>query len=174
MIDDIRDIITEFSSNKKQYNEYQIQLITKINSSLNILIENKNDFYYYESNFNENYLQQIFNTNESINNIYNYLCSLIDNKEIKIEKNKNNLKLILNYNNSNIELIIEISFKYIFEKLNELNNKIKLKNILITIIIIMILIIIFISKRNTFIYFIYFLIMNIFPFIIWYLNIIYF
>ncbi len=139
MSEDITDIHNKFSSIKKQFNEYQIELITNINSSLTIGI--KNDFYYYETNFNENYLQQLFNAN--INNIYNIINELIDNNDIKIEKNKNNLKLILNYNDSNIELNIEISFKYIFETLNELNNKRKKKDILIVIIIMMILIIIF-------------------------------
>ena len=91
MSEDITDIHNKFSSIKKQFNEYQIELITNINSSLTIGI--KNDFYYYETNFNENYLQQLFNAN--INNIYNIINELIDNNEIKIEKNKNNLKIIM-------------------------------------------------------------------------------
>ena len=136
MIEDITDIITEFPSIKKEYNEYQIELIININSSLTIGI--KNGVYYYESNFDENFIQQQFNSN--INKIYNIINELIDKDEIKIEKNKDNLKLILNYNNSYKELNIEISFKYIFETLNELNNKIKIKDILIIIIIMMILI----------------------------------
>ena len=84
----------------------------------------------------KNCIQQ-FNSNIKI---YNIINELIDKEQIKIEKNQNNLKLILNYNNSYKELNIEISFKYIFETLNELNNKIKRKDILIIIIIMMVLV----------------------------------
>jgi hypothetical protein len=49
----------EFKSIEKQRNEYQIKAITNKNSSLNILVKKENDFYYYESNFNEDSLKQI-------------------------------------------------------------------------------------------------------------------
>ena len=101
MNEDIINFNHELLSIKKQYHEYQIELFSNSNSSLNILI--KNDFYYYESNFNEDSLKQIFN-NSDIQVIYNSINELIDKNEIKIEKNKNNLKFILNYENSNIEL----------------------------------------------------------------------
>ena len=47
----------------------------------------KNDFYYYESNFNEDSLKQKFN-NSDIQVIYNSINELINKNEIKIEKNK--------------------------------------------------------------------------------------
>ena len=80
------------SSTKKQFNDYEIELKINEDDSLNIVI--KNNLYFYESNFSEKYLQKQFNINESINNIYNNICDLIDKREIKIEKYKNNLKLI--------------------------------------------------------------------------------
>ena len=85
MNEDIINFNYELPSIKKQYHEYQIELFTNSNSSLNILI--KNDFYYYESNFNEDSLKQIFN-NSDIQVIYNSINELINKNEIKIEKNK--------------------------------------------------------------------------------------
>ncbi len=133
------DINLEFPSIQKQYNGYEIKL-TNSNSSLNILIKNKNDFYCYKSNFDEFYLQEKFKSNISIEDIRD----LIDNKEFKIENNGNNLKLIL----KNIEFNIEIS---LFETLNELNNKIKTKDILIIIIIIIMTSIIILNIFSLFI-----------------------
>ena len=114
------NIDNNYSLSKKKVNEYEIELSINVDGCLNILI--KNDFYYYESNFNEKYLQQKLNSNESINNIYNNICDLIDKREIKIEKYQNNIKLIFEYNNLYGELIIEISLKNLFEKINKLNN----------------------------------------------------
>ena len=145
------NIDNNYSLSKKKVNEYEIELSINVDGCLNILI--KNDFYYYESNFNEKYLQQKLNSNESINNIYNNICDLIDKREIKIEKYKNNLKLILKYNNLYGELIIEISLKDLFVKINKLNKLEKgdiiRKTIFISIISLnIILFLLFISNKN--------------------------
>ena len=127
------------SSTKKQFNDYEIELKINEDDSLNIVI--KNNLYFYESNFSEKYLQKQFNINESINNIYNNICDLIDKKEINIKEEKNNLQLMLKNYNSYIILIIEISSKYLLEKINEINNKMRKKDILIIIIIFLLLLI---------------------------------
>ena len=123
---------------KKEFNEYEIELTLKEGTSINILIRKKNDFYYYESSFNEKNLQNKFNTNDKINNIYKDIVKSIDNKEIKINENNNNLLLSLLMKDSYIELIIERSKKLLLTPKNELNqlkyhnkNKIKKKDIII-------------------------------------------
>ena len=63
------NIDNNYSLSKKKVNEYEIELSINVDGCLNILI--RSDLYYYESNFNEKYLQQKLNSNESINNIYN-------------------------------------------------------------------------------------------------------
>ena len=148
---DNKKLVYDYSLSKKKVNEYEIELSINVDGYLNILI--KNDFYYYESNFNEKYLQQKLNSNESINNIYNNICDLIDKREIKIEKYNNNLKLILKYNNLYGELIIEISLKDLFVKINKLNKLEKgdiiRKTIFISIISLnIILFLLFISNKN--------------------------
>ncbi len=121
------DIIPRIGvSYNKKYKDYEIELKINEETSLNILIKKNNDLYFYESNFNENYLQQKFNSNDSINNIYNDICDLIDKKDIEIEENKNNLKLILKYNYSNFILIIEKSYEKLFEEMKD--NKKKKEN----------------------------------------------
>ena len=59
-----------------------------------------------------------------------------------IEDFKNNLKLTLNNEKYHVELIIEISLKQLFEQMNELKNKVKIKGLLIIVNIILVLIII--------------------------------
>ncbi len=56
----------------------------------------------------------------------NDICDLIDKKDIEIEENKNNLKLILKYNYSNFILIIEKSYEKLFEEMKD--NKKKKEN----------------------------------------------
>ena len=119
---------------EKKRNEYLIKAITNNNSSLNILVKKENDFYWYESNFTEDYIQQVFDSKININDI----CNLIEQGEFDIEKNKNYLKLIFFYNQSKRKLNIEISLLELF---NELNNKRKTKDLLIIIIIIMMILI---------------------------------
>ncbi len=59
------DIIPRIGvSYNKKYKDYEIELKINEETSLNILIKKNNDLYFYESNFNENYLQQKFNSNE--------------------------------------------------------------------------------------------------------------
>jgi len=138
---DINNDHDSLISIRKNFNEYEIELTIKEDSCLNILI--KNDLCCYENNFNENYLQQKFKLNESINNIYNKICYFIDKKEIQIEIFKTYLKLIFKNNNSYITLNIEISSKYLLEQINEINDKMKKKDILILVIIILFLLILF-------------------------------
>ena len=148
---DNKKLVYDYSLSKKKFNEYEIELTINEDNLLNVLI--KNDLYSFESKFSENYLQKQFNTNESINNIYNNICDLIDKREIKIEKYNNNLKLILKYNNLYGELIIEISLKDLFVKINKLNKLEKgdiiRKTIFISIISLnIILFLLFISNKN--------------------------
>ncbi len=127
----------EFKSIEKQRNEYLIKAINNNNSSLNLLV---NGFYCYESNFTEDYIQQVFDDpNININDIY----KLIKQGEFKIQKNKNDVKLIFFYNKSERELNIEISS--LFQTLNELKNKRKTKDIFKIIIIIMMILIIILN-----------------------------
>ena len=53
------NIDNNYSLSKKKVNEYEIELSINVDGCLNILI--RNDLYYYESNFNEKYLQQKLN-----------------------------------------------------------------------------------------------------------------
>lgn len=85
---DINNDHDSLISIRKNFNEYEIELTIKEDSCLNILI--KNDLCCYENNFNENYLQQKFKLNESINNIYNNMCDNI--KKLKLNDFKRNLK----------------------------------------------------------------------------------
>ena len=113
---------------KKEFNEYEIELTLKEDTFINILIRKKNDLYYYESSFNEKNLQNKFNTNEKINNIYNEIVKSIDNKEIKINENNNNLLLsLLMKDLLYIELIIEISIKILLSQIKDELNQLKIR-----------------------------------------------
>ena len=129
------------SSFKTQFNEYEIELTLKKDISINILIKKKNVLYYYESSFNKKNLQKKLNINDTINNIYQEICRLIDNKKFEI----NFILLSLLMNDSYIEFIIEISIKTLLSQINELNQlkhnnyKIKIKDIIIIIIFIIVI-----------------------------------
>ena len=134
-----QEVILNIPTQKREVNDYEIQLTVK-NSSLNVLIQKKNDLYYYESNFNESELQKKFKTNFSINYIYNEICNIIDNKEdFFIEENKYNLKLIFTYNNSYTELIVNISLKQLSHLMAQLNNKTNFKDFAIISLLILVL-----------------------------------
>ena len=134
-----QEVILNIPTQKRVVNDYEIQLTVK-NSSLNVLIQKKNDLYYYESNFNESELQKKFKTNFSINYIYNEICNIIDNKEdFFIEENKYNLKLIFTYNNSYTELIVNISLKQLSHLMAQLNNKTNFKDFAIISLLILVL-----------------------------------
>ena len=128
---------------KKIFNKYQIQL-SIILDSINIQIQKQNSFDIYESNFNIEYLQQykLLMGNLTIEEMIDFIGSLIDLKNIKIEENNINMKLIListlpNY--PNVELILnkkELLSNEIIEKiineikyLKEENSDLKKKNI---------------------------------------------
>ena len=140
-------IILEFQVIKKNFNNYEIELKPGRNS-LNISIRNKNNSIIYESDFNEDFLNKEFpnNTNNTPNNICDYISELIDQNQIQITENKNNLKIFLIDKGSFIELSLDISFKNLLEKIRECNEKIELMNkekklVLLIILIIFILII---------------------------------
>ena len=111
------------TSLKKQFNAYEIELTLKKNISINILIRKKDDLYYYESSFSEKNLQNKLNTNDTINNIYKDIYSLIDDNKIKINENNNNLLLSLLMKDSYIELIIQISIKNLLSQINDKLNQ---------------------------------------------------
>ena len=81
---------------QKIFNKYQIKL-SIILDSINIQIQKQNSFDIYESNFNIEYLQQqrLLMGNLIINQIFDFIASLIERKNITIEENKINMKLIL-------------------------------------------------------------------------------
>ena len=81
---------------QKIFNQYQIKLTSNMDY-INILIQNNNTFNIYESKFNLEYLHQfkLLIGNFTIKEMIECINGLIDVKEIKIEENENNLKLIL-------------------------------------------------------------------------------
>ena len=133
-------IILDSPPQKKNINDYEITLTVK-NSVLNIYIQNINDFIYYESTFRENELQQKFNSNLTINYIFDDICNLIDKKKVQIEENKQNIKLIFSSNDLFTELIIDISLKKVYELIEQFNYKTNIKDF--TIISLLILVIFF-------------------------------
>ena len=141
----------QHQSKDKIFNEYKIKLSLYLDS-INIEIQKEDSFDVYESKFNIEYLQQhkLLMGNLTIEEMINFIGSLIDLKNIKIEENNINMKLIListlpNY--PNVELILnkkELLSNEIIEKIineikylkeensdlkknnNELNERIKL------------------------------------------------
>ncbi len=81
---------------QKIFNQYQTKLTSNMDY-INILIQNNNTFNIYESKFNLEYLHQfnLLMANLTIDEMIDFIKDLIDEKEIKIEENENNLKLIL-------------------------------------------------------------------------------
>ena len=126
---------------EKKINEYQIQLIPQLDSII-MLIHHINSYNIFESNFKLQYFQSLFSCNFTIEKLVEYLSSIIENKNYKIQENESKLKLIINKTaTQNIELILnekeyfsrEIVKKLIYEikyvkesSINEIN---KLKNI---------------------------------------------
>ena len=108
-------IVLDFQTIKKTFLNYDIELTCERNS-LNIAIINKNNSIIYESHFNENFLNEKF-PNYTANNIRDYISELIDQNQIQITENNNNLKIFLIDKGSFIELILEISFKNLLEKI---------------------------------------------------------
>ena len=102
----------------KKINQYQINITSNMDY-INIFIQNNNTFNIYESKFNFGYLHEfkLLMPNLTINEMTNFIKDLIDKKDIKIEENENNLKLILisHYAYPNVELYL--NKKNIIEKL---------------------------------------------------------
>ena len=130
-------------SSTKIFNEYKIKL-SIILDSINIEIQKEDSFDIYESKFNIEYLQQqkLLMGNLTIEEMINFIESLINLKNIKIEENNINMKLIListlpNY--PNVKLILnkkELLSNEIIEKiineikyLKEENRNLKKNNI---------------------------------------------
>ena len=72
---------------KKIFNKYQIQL-SIILDTINIQIQKQNSFDIYENKFNIEYLHQykLLMANLTIEEMINFIRSLIDLKNIKIER----------------------------------------------------------------------------------------
>ena len=134
---------SNIQSIQKIFNKYQIQL-SIILDSINIQIQKEGSFYIYESKFNIEYLHQykLLMANLTIEEMIDFIGSLIDLKNIKIEENNINMKLIListlpKY--ENVELILnkkELLSNEIIEKiineikyLKEENSDLKKNNI---------------------------------------------
>ena len=101
------------------FNQYQIQL----NYHLDIInIQIYNNYNIYESNFNLEYLNKLLVSNFTIDEMIEFINGLINQKNIKIEKNENNLKLIFIST-----LLIHPNVKLI---INKKNIKINKKNII--------------------------------------------
>ena len=97
---------------EKTFNEYQIKLIPQPNSIIISILSNIS-YNIFESQFYLLYLQsfKLFNSYLTIDEIIKYISFLIKNKNIKIEENQLNLKImfipIIYYHlNLNVELIL--------------------------------------------------------------------
>ncbi len=90
----------------KIFNQYKIKLITNLDT-INISIQNGSNI--YKSYFNYEHLHKLFIEKNTIKEITEFICILIEHNNIQIEENGINLKLILILNiinNDNIELIL--------------------------------------------------------------------
>ena len=130
-------IIFDIQPIQNKFKQYQIQLNYYLDQ---IYFRIKNDNNIYESFYTLQYLQnyKLLNSNYTIDEMIKFINGLINQKNIKIEKNENNLKLILIStlpNHPNVELIINkkniISNELIEKLINEIkeikneNNKLK-------------------------------------------------
>ena len=103
-----KDIKDNKKKLEKIFNQYKINLIPETDS-ITILVQNSN--YIYESNFNLEFLHKykLLISSLSIQELIDFISGLIDQKNIKIEDNIINLKLILIstlYNHPNVELFL--------------------------------------------------------------------
>ena len=116
---------------EKIVNEYKIQLNEDINK-INIQIQKNNSI--YNSIFSLEYFHKFELTqNFTINEIIELIKDLIEQRNIKIEENETNLKLILISkisNQKNLELIIENKNLISNELIQKLINEIKMMMII--------------------------------------------
>ncbi len=103
---------------KTMFNQYQIKIISQIDS---ILLSIDNSYNIFESIFNLEDFDSLksFISNFTIREIIDYISKLIEEKKIKIEENESNLKLICDTINP-LELILN--------KKNSNNNNINKDN----------------------------------------------
>ena len=108
---------------EKTLNDWKINFHPNINSIIITITENNNEII-YQSSFSLKFIQTLkfFELKNSINEIINYISTLIDQRSIKI--NEIGGKLILKFNDST-NLILNKK-----EDLSEKNNEIKIENII--------------------------------------------
>ena len=116
---------------KKNFNNYEIQLSFQQDLII-ISIHEINSFILYKSDFKMEFLIsfKLFSSYLTLKQIFESICLLIEQNNIKIEKNESNLKFILiDENNSKVELILNKKTLITFE-----NAKIKKNHPDITVI----------------------------------------
>ena len=105
---------------KKKFNHYIIILTPNTNTLIINISKNKSNEI-YESTFNLDYLNQYY-PNLSLNKILNSISNDIEEKNIRIEENKNYIKLTLTSNPN-----AEFKIKNIINEYDNNNNNITLK-----------------------------------------------
>ena len=105
---------------KKKFNHYTIILTPNTNTLIINISKNKSNEI-YESTFNLDYLNQYY-PNLSLNKILNSISNNIEEKNIRIEENKNYIKLTLTSNPN-----AEFKIKNIINEYDNNNNNITLK-----------------------------------------------
>ena len=118
-------IIFENQPIKTIFNQYEVQINYYLDK---IYFKIENNYNIYESFYTLEYLQnyQLLNSKYTLEEMIEFINGLINQKNIKIEKNENNLKLILittlpNY--PNVELIINNKNIISNELIEKLINK---------------------------------------------------
>ena len=125
------------NENEKIINNFKIKLIPNPNS-IKIIINKINTLNIYESNFKIEYLRKfkLLYSSFTIDELIQFIDALINQNNVKIEENKNNLKLTLIstlVNHPNVELILKnqtTKSNEIIEKKNITKNNINGKQIL--------------------------------------------
>ncbi len=120
---------------KRYFNDFEIQITSQVNSIL-ISINKLNSYNIYKSNFKIDFLQsfKLLSSFDTINNIVQFIFSLIDQKNINIQEDQNNVILILNSkleNCPNVELNlikVDIISKEIIELLINTTEQLKEEN----------------------------------------------
>ena len=125
------------NDNEKIINNFKIKLIPNPDS-IKIIINKLNTLNTYESNFKIEYLRKfkLLYSSFTIDELIQFINALINQNSVKIEDNKNNVKLILIstlVNHPNVELILKNQTNKpneIIEKKNILKNNINEKQII--------------------------------------------
>ena len=112
---------------KKNFNNYEIQLSFQQDLII-ISIHEINSFILYKSDFKMEFLIsfKLFSSYLTLKQIFESICLLIEQNNIKIEKNEIDLKFILiDENNSKVELILNKKNNLSIEIIEDLFNEIK-------------------------------------------------